>query len=121
MPRSLLTFSRRQPCAASRLSPVARMWLAMPRPRWASSVRIGSTSPTIGQSYLIDAFLVVVVGGLGQLRGAVIAAFALGVLHSFFEYSTTASVAKVLVFVTIIFFLQVRPQGLFAVKTRSLA
>ncbi|MDV8001472.1 urea ABC transporter permease subunit UrtB [Rhodococcus sp. IEGM 1408] len=82
---------------------------------------IGSTSPTIGQSYLIDAFLVVVVGGLGQLRGAVIAAFALGVLHSFFEYSTTASVAKVLVFVAIIFFLQVRPQGLFAVKTRSLA
>ncbi|MBB1013663.1 urea ABC transporter membrane protein [Dietzia kunjamensis] len=82
---------------------------------------IGSTSPTIGQSYLIDAFLVVVVGGLGQLRGAVIAAFALGVLHSFFEYSTTASVAKVLVFVAIIIFLQVRPQGLFAVKTRSLA
>ncbi|AWH96328.1 urea ABC transporter permease subunit UrtB [Dietzia psychralcaliphila] len=82
---------------------------------------IGSTSPTIGQSYLIDAFLVVVVGGLGQLRGAVIAAFALGVLHSFFEYSTTASVAKVLVFVAIIVFLQIRPQGLFAVKTRSLA
>ncbi|MBB1029512.1 urea ABC transporter permease subunit UrtB [Dietzia sp. SLG310A2-38A2] len=82
---------------------------------------IGSTSPTIGQSYLIDAFLVVVVGGLGQLRGAVIAAFALGILNSFFEYSTTASVAKVLVFVTIIVFLQIRPQGLFAVKTRSLA
>ncbi|MDX2358478.1 urea ABC transporter permease subunit UrtB [Dietzia sp. PP-33] len=82
---------------------------------------IGSTSPTIGQSYLIDAFLVVVVGGLGQLRGAVIAAFALGILQSFFEYSTTASVAKVLVFVAIIVFLQVRPQGLFAVKTRSLA
>ncbi|MFN3601488.1 MAG: urea ABC transporter permease subunit UrtB [Dietzia sp.] len=82
---------------------------------------IGSTSPTIGQSYLIDAFLVVVVGGLGQLRGAVIAAFGLGILNSFFEYSTTASVAKVLVFVTIIVFLQIRPQGLFAVKTRSLA
>lgn len=82
---------------------------------------IGSTSPTIGQSYLIDAFLVVVVGGLGQLRGAVIAAFALGILQSFFEYSTTASVAKVLVFAAIIVFLQVRPQGLFAVKTRSLA
>lgn len=82
---------------------------------------IGSTSPTIGQSYLIDAFLVVVVGGLGQLRGAVIAAFALGVLQSFFEYSTTASVAKVLVFLAIIVFLQARPQGLFAVKSRSLA
>lgn len=82
---------------------------------------IGSTSPTLGQSYLIDAFLVVVVGGLGQLKGAVIAAFALGLLNSFVEYSTTASIAKVIVFVVIVVFLQVRPQGLFAVKTRSLA
>ena len=81
---------------------------------------IGSTSPTIGQSYLIDAFLVVVVGGLGQIKGAVIAAFALGILNSFVEYSTTASIAKVIVFVVIVVFLQVRPQGLFAVKTRSL-
>ena len=81
---------------------------------------IGSTSPTIGQCYLIDAFLVVVVGGLGQIKGAVIAAFALGILNSFIEYSTTASIAKVIVFVIIVIFLQVRPQGLFAVKTRSL-
>ena len=81
---------------------------------------IGSTSPTIGQSYLIDAFLVVVVGGLGQMKGAVIAAFALGILNSFVEYSTTASIAKVIVFVVIVVFLQARPQGLFAVKTRSL-
>jgi urea transport system permease protein len=81
---------------------------------------IGSTSPTIGQSYLIDAFLVVVVGGLGQMKGAVIAAFALGILNSFIEYSTTASIAKVIVFVIIVVVLQVRPQGLFAVKTRSL-
>ena len=81
---------------------------------------IGSTSPTIGQSYLIDAFLVVVVGGLGQMKGAVIAAFALGILNSFIEYSTTASIAKVIVFVIIVVFLQVRPQGLFALKTRSL-
>ncbi|CAJ1505081.1 urea ABC transporter permease subunit UrtB [[Mycobacterium] burgundiense] len=82
---------------------------------------IGSTSPTIGQSYLIDAFLVVVVGGLGQIKGTVIAAFALGFLNSFIEYSTTASLAKVLVFVLIVVFLQVRPQGLFTVRTRSLA
>ena len=82
---------------------------------------IGSTSPTIGQSYLIDAFLVVVAGGLGQIKGAVIAAFSLGTLQSVFEYSTTASVAKVGVFVVIVLFLQLRPQGLFSVKTRSLA
>ncbi|EHR50681.1 urea ABC transporter, permease protein UrtB [Saccharomonospora marina XMU15] len=82
---------------------------------------IGSTSPTTGQSYVIDAFLVVVAGGLGQLRGAVIAAFALGSLQSFFEYSTTASLAKVGVFLVIVVFLQLRPQGLFSLKTRSLA
>ncbi|NKR59656.1 urea ABC transporter permease subunit UrtB [Rhodococcus hoagii] len=81
---------------------------------------IGSTSPTIGQSYLIDAFLVVVIGGMGRLSGAVVAAFALGVLNSFIEYSTTASIAKVIVFVLIVIFLQVRPQGLFVAKTRSL-
>ncbi|MEE2033819.1 urea ABC transporter permease subunit UrtB [Rhodococcus chondri] len=81
---------------------------------------IGSTSPTIGQSYLIDAFLVVVIGGLGRIEGAVLAAVALGLLNSFIEYSTTASIAKVIVFVLIVIFLQLRPQGLFAVKTRSL-
>lgn len=82
---------------------------------------IGSTSSTIGQSYLIDAFLVVVVGGLGQIKGTVIAAFALGFLNSFIEYNTTASLAKVILFVVIVVFLQVRPQGLFTVRTRSLA
>jgi urea transport system permease protein len=81
---------------------------------------IGSTSSTVGQSYLINAFLVVVAGGLGQLRGALIAAFVLGLLQSFIEYSTTASVAQVVVFVLIVLFLQVRPQGLFSLKTRSL-
>ncbi len=72
---------------------------------------IGSTSPTTGQSYLIDAFLVVVVGGLGQIKGTVIAAFSLGLLNSFIEYSTTASLAKVIVFVVIVIFLQARPPG----------
>ncbi len=81
---------------------------------------IGSTSSTVGQSYLIDAFLVVVVGGLGQIKGAVIAAFTLGIVNSFIEFNTTASIAKVIVFVLIVIFLQARPQGLFAVKTRSL-
>lgn len=81
---------------------------------------IGSTSSTVGQSYLIDAFLVVVVGGLGQIKGAVVAAFTLGLVNSFIEYNTTASIAKVVLFVLIVIFLQTRPQGLFAVKTRSL-
>lgn len=81
---------------------------------------IGSTSSNTGMTYLIDAFLVVVIGGLGQIKGAVIAAIALGILNSFIEYNTTASVAKVAVFVIIVIFLQIRPQGLFTVQSRSL-
>lgn len=82
---------------------------------------IGSTGPTIGTSYIVDAFLVVVAGGIGKIKGAVIAAFALGVLQALIEYSTTASLAKFFVLVIVVAFLQVRPQGLFSVKTRSLA
>jgi urea transport system permease protein len=82
---------------------------------------IGSTSPTTGQSYLVDAFLVVVAGGLGRVKGAVLAALALGVLQAVFETHSTASLAKVGVFVVIVVFLQLRPQGLFTLRTRSLA
>jgi urea transport system permease protein len=82
---------------------------------------LGSTGPTLGTSYIVDAFLVVVAGGIGQIKGAVIAAFGLGLLQATFEYSTTASVAKVMVFVVVVVFLQIRPQGIFSVRTRSLA
>ncbi|SDK86201.1 urea ABC transporter membrane protein [Glycomyces sambucus] len=82
---------------------------------------IGSTSPTTGQSYLVDAFLVVVAGGLGRIKGAVVAAVALGALQAVFETYSTASLAKVGVFVVIVVFLQLRPQGLFTLRTRSLA
>jgi urea transport system permease protein len=84
---------------------------------------IGPIGPTLGSAYIVDAFLVVVAGGLGQLRGAVIAAFALGVLNSFVEFWTAngASFAKVVVFVVIIGFLQVRPQGMFVLRSRALS
>jgi urea transport system permease protein len=82
---------------------------------------MGSISPNLGTSYIVDAFLVVVVGGIGQIKGAVIAAFVLGIVQSWIEYSTTASIAKVLVFALIVAFLQLRPQGIFTVRTRSLA
>ncbi len=62
-----------------------------------------------------------VVGGIGQLKGTVIVAFALGILQAMTEYSTSTSLAKVLVFVAIVAFLQWRPQGLFTLRTRSLA
>lgn len=82
---------------------------------------MGSISPNLGTAYIVDAFLVIVVGGIGQIRGAVIAAFLLGVVQSWIEYTTTTSIAKVLVFALIVAFLQVRPQGLFVVRSRSLA
>jgi len=82
---------------------------------------LGSTGPTLGTNYIVDAFLIVVAGGIGQIKGTVIAAFLLGLLQATFEYSTTASIAKVLIFALVVVFLQLRPQGLFSVRTRSLA
>ncbi|MET8138806.1 urea ABC transporter permease subunit UrtB [Sphaerisporangium sp. NPDC005288] len=81
---------------------------------------IGPVGPALGTYYIVDAFLVVVAGGLGQLRGAVIAAVALGLLNSYAEFWTNASLAKVIVLVVIIGFLQVRPQGLFMLRARAL-
>ncbi|WP_328744921.1 urea ABC transporter permease subunit UrtB [Streptomyces sp. NBC_00285] len=82
---------------------------------------VGPIGPTMGTNYIVDAFLVVVVGGIGQLKGSVITAFVLGVLQAVLEYSTTISVAKVVVLVAIVAFLQWRPQGLYTLRTRSLA
>ncbi|WP_328404581.1 urea ABC transporter permease subunit UrtB [Streptomyces sp. NBC_00390] len=82
---------------------------------------VGPIGPTTGTNYIVDAFLVVVVGGIGRLKGSVITAFVLGVLQSVLEYSTTVSVAKVIVLVAIVAFLQWRPQGLYTLRTRSLA
>ena len=81
---------------------------------------LGPVGPTLGTNYIVDAFLVVVAGGLGQLRGAVLAAAVLGVLNSFVEFWTQASLAKVVVFLAVVAFLQVRPQGLVTLRTRAL-
>lgn len=81
---------------------------------------IGPVGPALGTYYIVDAFLVVVAGGLGQLRGAVLAAVALGVLNSYVEFWTDASLAKVVVFAVIVAFLQIRPQGLVVLRSRSL-
>lgn len=82
---------------------------------------IGSIGSQIGTDYVIDAFLVVIVGGLGTLRGAVIAAFALGMTNAFSEYFTTASLGKAIVFILVVAFLQFRPNGLVSFRTRGLA
>lgn len=81
---------------------------------------LGSVGPTLGVNYIIDAFLVVIVGGLGQLRGAILAAFSLGIINAFVEYGTQASLAKVVVFLAIVAFLQLRPQGMFVLRSRAL-
>ena len=82
---------------------------------------ISGTNPTLGTTYIIPAFLVVVAGGLGQLKGTVIAAWVVGVVTAFLTDWTSGSMAQVFTFALVVIFLQVRPQGLFTVRTRSLA
>lgn len=82
---------------------------------------ISGTNPNLGTTYIISAFLVVVAGGLGQLKGTVIAAFAVGIVTAYFTDWFSASMAQVFTFALVVIFLQVRPQGLFTVRTRGLA
>ena len=81
--------------------------------------QIGNVGPDLGQGYIVDAFMVVVLGGVGQLAGTVYAAIGLGVLNKWLEGWTGAVLAKIAVLVFIIIFIQKRPQGLFAMKGRS--
>ncbi|MBN8453630.1 urea ABC transporter permease subunit UrtB [Accumulibacter sp.] len=80
--------------------------------------QIANVGPDMGQGYIVDSFMVVVLGGVGQLAGAVWAALGLGVFTKFLEGWTGAVVAKIVVLVIIIVFIQKRPQGLFALKGR---
>ena len=82
--------------------------------------QIGNVGPELGQSYIIDSFIVVVAGGVGQLTGAVVAGLGLGVLSKFFEPSMGAVISKILILVLVIAFIQRRPQGLFALRERSM-
>jgi urea transport system permease protein len=81
--------------------------------------QIGNVGPDLGQAYIVDAFMVVVLGGVGQLAGTVYAAMGLGILNKFIEGWAGAVLAKIAVLVIIVVFIQKRPQGLFAVKGRS--
>jgi urea transport system permease protein len=81
--------------------------------------QIGNVGPELGQGYIIDSFLVVVLGGVGQLAGAVVAGLGLGVVNKFLEPYAGAVLAKIMILVFIIIFIQKRPQGLFAMKGRS--
>jgi urea transport system permease protein len=81
--------------------------------------QIGNVGPDLGQNYIVDSFMVVVLGGVGQLAGAVYASFGLGILNKFLEGWQGAVLAKIAVLVFIIIFIQKRPQGIFALKGRS--
>ena len=81
--------------------------------------QIDNVSPNLGQSYIIDSFMVVVFGGVGNLWGTLVAALSLGIANKFMEPIAGAVLGKILLLVFIILFIQKRPRGLFALKGRA--
>ncbi len=81
--------------------------------------QIDNVSPNLGQGYIIDSFMVVVFGGVGNLWGTLVGAFTLGVANKFLEPYAGAVLAKILMLVFIILFIQRRPRGLFALRGRA--
>jgi urea transport system permease protein len=79
---------------------------------------IGPIGPALGTYYIVDAFMVVVLGGVGRLPGTIFAALLIGVFNTLFELGSTANMGKVLVFLLIIAFLQWKPAGLAALRVR---
>ena len=80
--------------------------------------QIGNVGPDLGQTYIVDSFMVVVLGGVGQLAGTVYAALGLGMANKYLEAWSGAVLAKIAILAFIIVFIQKRPQGLFALKGR---
>jgi urea transport system permease protein len=81
--------------------------------------QIDNVSPNLGQSYIIDSFMVVVFGGVGNLWGTLVGAFTLGIANKFLEPFAGAVLGKIAILVLIILFIQKRPRGLFALKGRA--
>jgi len=81
--------------------------------------QIDNVSPNLGQSYIVDSFMVVVFGGVGNLWGTFVSAFALGIANKFLEPMAGAVLAKIFILVLLILFIQKRPRGLFALKGRA--
>jgi len=79
---------------------------------------MGPIGPALGTYYIVDAFMVVILGGVGQLAGTVAAALLIGVFNTAFELGSTASLGKVFVLVLIVAFLQWKPRGLVALRAR---
>ncbi len=81
--------------------------------------QITNVGPNLGQSYIVDSFMVVVFGGVGNLLGTLVAGFSLGIANKFLEPFAGAVLAKILVLIFIILFIQKRPRGLFPQKGRA--
>ena len=81
--------------------------------------QIDNVSPNLGQSYIIDSFLVVVFGGVGNLWGTVVSALTLGVVNKFLEPVAGAVLGKIVVLVLVILFIQRKPRGMFPLKGRA--
>ena len=81
--------------------------------------QVGNVGPDLGQGYIVDSFMVVVLGGVGQIAGTVYAGLGLGLLNKLLEGWQGAVLAKIMVLAFIVIFIQKRPQGIFALKGRS--
>jgi urea transport system permease protein len=81
--------------------------------------QIGNVGPELGQGYIVDSFMVVVLGGVGKLVGTVVAAVGLGILNKFLEPVSGAVLGKIFVLGFLILFIQRRPQGIFALRGRA--
>ena len=81
--------------------------------------QLTNVGPNLGQGYIVDSFMVVVFGGVGNLWGTLVGGLSLGVVNKILEPAAGAVVAKILVLIFIIFFIQRRPQGLFPQKGRA--
>jgi urea transport system permease protein len=82
--------------------------------------QVGNVGPELGQSYIVDSFLVVVLGGVGKLAGTVAGALSLGVVNKILEPFTGAVLGKIFMLALVILFIQKRPQGIFALKGRMM-
>ena len=81
--------------------------------------QLTNVGPNLGQAYIIDSFMVVVFGGVGNLWGTLVAGFSLGIANKFIEPITGAVLASIIVLIFIILFIQKRPKGLFPQKGRA--
>ena len=81
--------------------------------------QIDNVSPNLGQGYIIDSFMVVVFGGVGNLWGTLVGALSLGLVNKFLEPYAGAVLGKIFILVAIILFIQKRPRGLFALRGRA--